>query len=97
MPKELHWFFDINPLARAIEDGRAVAILGVLPNAGSWLLLLAASALIVTATIAPTDVSEPAASASPSVVTVWVRLARIETAPLALIETTLTGKEPARG
>ena len=42
-------FFDLNPLARAIEDGRAVAIHGSVPDVGAWLLLLAASLLIAWA------------------------------------------------
>jgi lipopolysaccharide transport system permease protein len=52
VPQELRWFFDLNPLARAIDDGRMVAIQGTLPQLGSWLLLVAASALIAWAGLA---------------------------------------------
>ena len=49
VPLELRWFFDLNPLARAIDDGRRVAIQGAMPDIGLWLVLMAASALVAWA------------------------------------------------
>jgi lipopolysaccharide transport system permease protein len=49
VPHELRWFFDLNPLARAIDDGRMVAIQGTLPQLGPWLVLVLASSLVAWA------------------------------------------------
>jgi lipopolysaccharide transport system permease protein len=49
VPKDLLWLFGLNPLVHPINDGRAVAILGVVPDVGAWLLLLAVSVAIAWA------------------------------------------------
>jgi lipopolysaccharide transport system permease protein len=46
VPPHLLWLFKLNPLAQSIDDGRAVAILGVVPDLGHYAVMLVVSAVI---------------------------------------------------
>jgi lipopolysaccharide transport system permease protein len=49
VPKDLVWLFKFNPLVLPIDAGRSVAILGVVPDVGDYLILLVASVAIAWA------------------------------------------------
>jgi homopolymeric O-antigen transport system permease protein len=46
VPPHLLWLFKLNPLAQSINDGRSVAILGVMPDIGHYAVMLVVSAVI---------------------------------------------------
>ena len=46
VPPHLLWLFKLNPLAQSINDGRAVAILGVMPDIGHYAVMLVVSAVV---------------------------------------------------
>jgi lipopolysaccharide transport system permease protein len=49
IPAEIRWVFELNPLAPLIEDGRSVALLGIVPELGGYLWVCGLSAAVAWA------------------------------------------------